>query len=275
MTIAIEQLDFSYGRLPVLEGVTAVAEPGRITAVFGPNAAGKSTLLRCAIGLLRPDRGAARIRGDVAHRLSPRALARRVAYVPQRTSVALPFTVREVVGIGRYALPANGRAVAAALERLELEAVADRPFPALSVGQQQRVALARALAQHGEGGCIVLDEPTAAMDLRHARDTLGLLRELADAGATVLVAMHEIAAGAAAADDAWLLAPAGPGEGGAARLRAAGPVGEVLEPVRLESVFGVPFEWIETPDGRRLLLAETTGAGVPGCGGRAGGRAPG
>lgn len=258
MTIALESVDFAYGRLAVLEDVNAVAAPGRMTAVFGPNAAGKSTLLRCAIGLLRPTRGTARIGDDEAHRLGPRTLARRVAYVPQRTSVALPFTVREVVELGRYALPRDGAAVDAAIERLELRAVADRPFPALSVGQQQRVALARAIAQHGSGGCIVLDEPTAAMDLRHARAALALLRELTDAGATVLLAMHDVGLGAAAADDAWLLAPGGP-EGAAARLRAAGPVAEVLEPGQLEAVFGVPFRWLDGADGCRVLLAETVG----------------
>ena len=93
MTIAIEQLGHVYGRHRALEGVVVEAAPGRITAVIGPNAAGKSTLLRCIIGALRPSEGRALIDGVPAHRLTARRLARRVAYVPQRPQVAASFMV--------------------------------------------------------------------------------------------------------------------------------------------------------------------------------------
>jgi iron complex transport system ATP-binding protein len=254
MSIVIDQLDFAYGRRPVLGGVSGAATPGRITALIGPNAAGKSTLLRCAIGALRPDAGSARVDGQRASDLRGRELARRLAYVPQRTDLAAAFRVREVVELGRYALDPAPERVESALAALDLVDVRERPMPALSVGQQQRVALARAVAQLEPGGCLVLDEPTAAMDLRHARRCFSLLRELAAEGATVLVALHDLSMAAALADDIWLLAP-GAGADGASSL-VGGAAAEVMELGRLREVFGVGFEWIERPDGRRVLLAE-------------------
>lgn len=247
MTIAAESLGHRFGPVAALDGVTIEAAPGRITAIIGPNAAGKTTLLRCLIGGLRPTEGRALIDGEPAHRQSGRALARRVAYVAQRSVVSAGFTVREVVELGRYALPPSRAAVEQALDQLDLRAVADRPYPALSVGQQQRAALARAVAQLGPDGHLVLDEPTSAMDLRHVRDAARLLRGLADAGATVITALHDLALAAAISDDCWLM--------DAGRLAAGGPTREVMELERLESVFGLGFEWVERSDGRPVLVA--------------------
>jgi len=252
MSIVLRNLSFAYGRLPVLGGIDAEARPGRITALLGPNAVGKSTLLRCMIGTLRSQEGEVLLDGKPAHRLRARDLAARIAYVPQRSVVSAAFTVREVVRLGRYALTRNEQRIESAIAALELDGVADRPYPALSVGQQQRVALARAVAQLPEGGLLILDEPTSAMDLRHARNCLLLLRRLADQGSTVLIALHDLPAAAAIADDAWLLAVGPPG-----RLAAAGPVEQVMRVDRLEEVFGVAFEWVKRGDGSRVLLSET------------------
>jgi len=259
MSITVRNLSFSYGRLPVLEQVSAEAEAGRITALLGPNAVGKSTLLRCVIGALRPGAGEVLLDGRPAHRLRGRRIARRIAYVPQRSVVSAAFTVREVVRLGRYALEMDEKRVDEAIERLELTEVSERPYPALSVGQQQRVALARAVAQLAVRGLLVLDEPMAAMDLRHAHNCFSLLRRLADQGVTVLIAMHDISAAATIADDAWLLAGGPPG-----RLVAAGTVAEVMEPDRLEDVFGLGFEWVQRPSGGRVLLAGTCSVVDPG-----------
>jgi iron complex transport system ATP-binding protein len=252
MSIVLRNLSFAYGHLPVLGGIDGEARPGRITVLLGPNAAGKSTLLRCAIGLLRPGEGEALLNGRPAHRLRARELAGLAAYVPQRSVVSAAFTVREVIRLGRYALQKNEKRIEDAIAALELEGVADRPYPALSVGQQQRVALARALAQLPERGLLILDEPTSAMDLRHGRNCFRLLRRLADQGATVLMAMHDLPAAAAIAHDAWLLTAGPPG-----RLAAAGPADEVMRVDRLREVFGVAFEWIRRGDGSRVLLPET------------------
>ncbi len=249
MSLVFEGLSHSYGQLRALESVAVEAAPARITAVIGPNAAGKSTLLRCAIGALRPTQGRALIDGVPAHQLRTRRLAERIAYVPQRSIVSAAFTVREVVELGRYALPPSRGRVEEALGRLDLVEVADRPYLALSVGQQQRATLARAVAQLAPDGHLILDEPTSAMDLRHVRNSLSLLRDLARDGATVLLAMHDLALAAAAADESWLL------ENG--RLIAAGPTADVMHVDRLQSVFGVEFEWIERPDRPPILHAES------------------
>jgi len=249
VSISVQGLHFSYAHREVLDGVSAHAQGGRITALLGPNAAGKSTLLRCVIGALKPTRGTVLIDGAPVHRMSSRELAAHLAYVSQRSAVSSRFSVREVIGLGRYALPRDPGRVDAAIQHLALEALADRPYPEISVGQQQRVMLARALAQLSATGHLILDEPMAGMDLRHVHEGTSRLRKLADRGVTVVIAMHDIGLAAAMADDIWLLQDG--------RLVAHGRVDQVLRPDRLEAVFGVPFQWLEDGQGTRHLLAET------------------
>lgn len=247
MAIVIEHLDYSYGRLGVLRNVSACARPCRITAVIGPNAAGKSTLLRCIIGAIKPQAGRVLVDGVTVHSQPPRRLAQRIAYVPQRPVVSAAFSVRQVVELGRYALAANPARVDQAISRLDLVEVADRPYRALSVGQQQRVSLARACAQLAPDGYLVLDEPTSAMDLRHVSDCMRLLRDLAGFGATVLMAVHDLSLAAAIADEIWLLDDG--------RMVASGEVDEVMNVDSLSEVFGVGFERVDLTDGRPRLLA--------------------
>ncbi len=249
MSLVVEALTFRYGSVQALDGVSAQARPGSVTAVIGPNAAGKSTLLRCIIGRRRPASGRVLIDGEPAHRLRTARLAQRVAYVPQRPEVSAAFTVREVVELGRYALPRDAARVDDALGRLDLVSIAGRPFPELSVGQQQRAALARAVAQLSPDGHLILDEPTAAMDLRHVRDSTTLLREVADGGATVVLALHDLALAAAMADEVWLI------DGG--QLVGSGRSREVMQLDRLRAVFGVDFAWIERPGGVPILHADS------------------
>ena len=251
MTIIIEKLTFAYERTSVLTSVSATAENGRITALIGPNASGKSTLLRCIIGALRPQSGSILIDDQHAHQLNGGSLARSIAYVPQRSTVSAAFTVREVVELGRYALPRDHHRVDDALERLELAEIARRPYQALSVGQQQRVTLARAIAQLSPHGHLILDEPTSAMDLRHISRCFTLLHELAGMGHVVVLALHDLAAAAMLADDVWLL--------DRGRVAASGSVAEVMEVERLARVFGVPFQWIEDGEGGRFLHPRVRG----------------
>lgn len=239
MNLDLRELIVRYGDLIALDRVSAVIRPGRITVVLGPNAAGKSTLLRCLLGAIRPTAGAVLLDGQPTHRIAARQLAQRMAFVPQRAASMAGYTVREVVEIGRYALPRDAERVEQALERMGLQSLADRAIHTLSVGQQQRVTLARALAQLEPGGCLVLDEPTSAMDLRHARAACRVLREMAEGGATVIVALHDLLAACLLADEALLLH-----EG---RLAAHAPAEAVLEPARLEHIYGVPF--VEVPVG--------------------------
>ncbi len=253
MAIEVVNLSLEYGRLPALVDVNVRADCGQVIAVLGPNAAGKSTLLRCLIGALSPTRGHVALDGEAVHRLSPRRLAERMAYVSQRSIVSASFSVRQVIELGRYALAPNASRVTHALERFDLVDVQHRLYRTLSVGQQQRVALARAMAQLAENGVLVLDEPTAAMDLKHAAETYEILRKSARNGATVILAMHDLSTAAMIADCAWLL------ERGS--LVAAGSTCEVLEAERLRNVFGVGFAWINDPAGRPRLLHDAPAAG--------------
>lgn len=246
MKIRVEDLHFAYGKRRVLTAISARAEPGRITAVLGPNAAGKSTLLRCIIGALRPQRGLVRIDDLPVHRSSARQLATRLAYVSQRPALSAAFSVQEVVELGRYALPPDPARVDQALEQLALTDLTQRPFPELSVGQQQRVMLARALAQLPPAGCLVLDEPMSAMDLQHVQRGMAVLRELTTSGASVIMALHDLGLAATVANDIWLLRES--------RLTAAGTKEEVLSLPRLEEVFGVAFQWLTDAGGRRHLV---------------------
>lgn len=252
MSLIVTNLSFAYDRLVALREITVRAERGRVIAVLGPNAAGKSTLLRCLIGVLKPTAGDVLLDDANVHHLRPHALASRIAYVPQRSTVSAAFSVRQVIELGRYALPPDPKHVHAAMQRLDLLDLEHRPYRTLSVGQQQRVTLGRAFAQLGGNeaqGALVLDEPTAAMDLQHAAQALRLLRELAAAGCTVIIAMHDLAMASIAATDAWLLRDG--------RLVAAGPTCDVLETSRLQSVFGVGFRWMSDHHGQPRLLADS------------------
>lgn len=246
----IEHLSCAYPtarRAPVVRDVSVTAAPGRITAIIGPNAAGKTTLLRAMIGAMAPMAGRVMIDDQDVGGMSPRARAQRFAYVAQRPSVAAEFTAREVIALGRYALRPDDRAIDRAMSLMDVQSLAMRRYAALSTGQQQRIMLARALAQtDSTTGGMVLDEPTAAMDLNRAAQTMTVLRERADAGQTIVVALHDLTRAAAVADDVWLLQD---GE-----LVAAGAATDIMQPEVLQPVFGVAFARVEDGQGRSLLV---------------------
>jgi iron complex transport system ATP-binding protein len=175
----------SYGPRVVLRDCSFALDSGEIVAIVGPNGAGKSTLLRVLAGLLRPAAGVVSLDGQDLAAIARSQIAHRIAVVPQIFDTLFPFTVREVVGLGRTArLGVFGRASAddvAAVERaiseLELEGLAGRRIDRLSGGERQRAVLAMALAQ--ETPVLLLDEPTVHLDPGHQLGTLELLRELA------------------------------------------------------------------------------------------------
>ncbi|MEZ6241516.1 MAG: ABC transporter ATP-binding protein [Phycisphaerales bacterium] len=242
MTLRAHNVDFAYRRArPVLRGVDLELTPGRVTAIVGPNASGKSTLLRLLLGRLTPTKGRVTLDARPVHRYPPRELAKRVAFVPQSPSLSFSYTVEQVV---RFALLASGRSapmgvVTRALERLDIADRAHQPWSELSVGLQQRVALARALAQllaspAGDDRYLLADEPTSALDPRHALAVIALLTELAADGVGVGVVLHDLSIALRVADDALVLDESG-------RLAADGPVSETLTPHVLQPVFGVRF----------------------------------
>lgn len=258
MALEADHVSFAYraGRT-VLSEVSLALEPGTVTAIVGPNGAGKSTLLRLLLGILRPTEGEIRLDGEPIAALSPRARARRIAYVPQRPSVAFAFTVREYVALGGFAGGVSREAVASALAQADIADRADDPFPILSVGQQQRAALARALVQlelaRGASTVLLADEPVSAMDPSHALRTMQTLRSLAEGGVAVAVVLHDLSLARRFCDRAAVL-------DGAGRLAGAGPAGETLTPAVLDGVFSVRFTLLTDQAGRSVLLAALPGA---------------
>jgi iron complex transport system ATP-binding protein len=220
----------------VLEGVDLEVRPGELVAVLGPNGAGKSTLLRALAGTAVLAAGEVLLEGRALRSLARADIARDVAVVPQLVDVALGFRVDEVVAMGRaphqgsLLVPSSDdrRRVTEALARCDLEGLAHRPVDRLSGGEQRRVAIARALCQGGR--VLLLDEPTAYLDIRHARDLYELLRrEVDERGLACLTILHDLNAAAQYADRVVLLADG--------RVVASGPVEEVMTYVRLKEVF--------------------------------------
>ena len=195
------------GARTMLDRVDARFAAGRLTAVIGPNGAGKSTLLGVTAGLLTPDEGMVAIGGAALRDLSRATLAKRRAYLPQSPRVDWAISVERVVALGLTAhLPAFGGLPAiwqpkidAALARYDLTDLRDRPATRLSGGELARVMLARATV--GEPELLIVDEPTAGLDPRHALDAGRRLRTLADAGCTVVVALHDLDLALRIADD--------------------------------------------------------------------------
>jgi zinc transport system ATP-binding protein len=192
--IEIEDLSFSYGGVPVLERVDLSVAEGEFLGLVGPNAGGKSTLLRLILGLLQPQRGRIRVLGR-----APRQARRRIGYVPQYPAFprSFPITVDQVVLMGRIgAGPGLGpwrgvdrKAALAALRDVEAADLAGRQIDTLSGGQLQRVLLARALV--GEPRLLILDEPTANIDQRLEGEIFDLLAEL-NARLTIVVVSHDV-----------------------------------------------------------------------------------
>ena len=216
-------------------------------ALVGPNAAGKSTLLRLLMGHHTPWSGQVCLDGTPLRRRATCTRAHLISYVPQQGSVAFAFTVEEMVRMGIHAGGGYLSSAARAMSMCEVEALHDRVFQHLSTGQQQRVVLARAIAQSSaHGRFMLLDEPVSAMDVAHAHRTMALLRTLAAKGLGVLAVLHDIDLAARYADDVWLMA------GG--ELTASGPWDEVLTTDNLEPVYGVHLERIASGSGRRPMF---------------------
>ncbi|MFG0304922.1 MAG: ABC transporter ATP-binding protein [Phycisphaerales bacterium JB040] len=256
----------------VLRSVSASFEAGTLTVIVGPNGSGKTTLVRVLAGLVRPREGRVLLGDRGVRSLGARERARRLAFVPQRPEVGFGYTVREVVGFGRFAAGEGGSAgggrgaeVESALEAIELSERADEPFLELSVGQQQRAVLGRALAQLGDGvdaKVLLADEPVSAMDPSHAQLALGLIRERVSRGLACAVVLHDPTLARRFADRGLVLDQ----HGGVA---ASGPAEETLTPRVLEGVFGVRFAEVEV-EGTLAIVPVDPAPGIAGSGAVAG-----
>ncbi|WP_280262046.1 heme ABC transporter ATP-binding protein [Nocardia wallacei] len=235
----------------VLDHVDLEVVAGQILALVGPNGAGKSTLLAALSGELDLATGTVELDGRPIAHWAPVDMARRRAVLPQNHTVGFPFTAREVVTMGRSPWARTPRqdhdeaAIAAALAATDTEHLAARPFPALSGGERARVALARVLAQ--DTPTLLLDEPTAALDLGHQEQVLRLARARAADGAAVVVVLHDLGIAAAYADRVAVL------DGG--RLAAAGAPRDILTTDLLSLVYQHPVEVFDHPrTGAQLVL---------------------
>jgi iron complex transport system ATP-binding protein len=225
---------------PALEAVSLRVEPGTLYAVLGPNGSGKSTLMRALLGTVPLRSGAVQLGGRPLGEWRRRELARAVGAVTQHEPTAFPIRVRELVAMGRYPhlgalrpeTPRDRAIIHDALVQCDVERMADRDVSTLSGGEHQRVRIARALAQ--EPKALVLDEPTASLDIRHEMEILKLLRRSADGGMTVLLITHHLDLAARFADRILVL--------GCGRVAAEGTPTEVFREEILEAVYGWPVE---------------------------------
>jgi len=191
-------LHFRYRTQPVIEGVSLAVAPGEMLGVIGPNGSGKSTLVRLLSGVLTPASGKIALDGRALHSYSRRELARRIAVVPQETLIEFPFSVTEVVLMGRsphlggfaFESTADVQVAHAAMQRTGVLDLQHRSIHELSGGERQRVILARALAQ--EASVMLLDEPAAFLDIRHQVDTYDLLHELQNEGTGIITVLHDL-----------------------------------------------------------------------------------
>ncbi len=250
-TLAARSLNAGYGTRAVLRDVDLTVEPGGLVALVGPNGAGKSTLLRAFAGLVRPTAGAVTLDGVDIATLSRATLAARIAVVPQSFDTLFPFTVREIVALGRsarlglFARPTadDMGAVARAITAQDLDTFVDRRLDALSGGERQRVVLAMALAQ--EAGVLLLDEPTAHLDPAHQIGTVRRVAELARTrGVVALAVLHDL--NLAALADRVVVLDAG-------RVVVDGPPAVALAADVVARVFGAGLTAVQV-GGRTVIL---------------------
>jgi iron complex transport system ATP-binding protein len=252
VTLSLENVGLSLGGRPILRDVSCQAAPGEVVGVLGRNGVGKTTLLRIASGVLAPDSGRVCLDGEPLAALSRRALARRLAVVPQDLHVPFPFLAGEVVLMGRtphqnwfgFESPDDVRCAREAMERMGILELENRSVLELSGGERQLVMFARALAQSPE--ILLLDEPTAFLDLSHRIDVLGVVRELVAAGGSALVVSHDLALSARVCDRLVVLA-----EGG---VFAQGTPAEILQPDLLRHAFGIEADILSGPDGLPVIV---------------------
>lgn len=256
-TLSAHRLGFVRDRREILTDVSVDVAPGTFTGLLGANGAGKTTLLRLMLGLLNPTHGTVMLGGRPIAGMTRRTLASQIAYVPQAHVAAFPFTVAEVVAMGRT--PAIGwnarptetdrKKVADALSRTGMTGFADRSYAALSGGERQAVLIARALAQGAR--ILLLDEPTASLDVGQTFRVMQMLAALAREGYAILMSVHQPELALNWCNRALILQ--------AGQILAQGAPSETLTAEKLTAVYGVAMRRIRVEDRYFILPEQPTG----------------
>ncbi|MBA0162746.1 Fe(3+) dicitrate ABC transporter ATP-binding protein FecE [Pectobacterium versatile] len=240
MELTTQNLTAGYGDKRILDGLSLSLPAGKITALLGPNGCGKSTLLKCFAKLLTPESGTIQLNGKPLSAFSARQLSRHLALLPQQHLTPEGITVRDMVAYGRSPWlslwgrlsPDDRQRVQLAMEKTHIVDLADKRLTDLSGGQRQRAFLAMLLAQ--DTPVVLLDEPTTYLDINHQVELMKLLRELNQAGKTVVTVLHDLNQASRYCDHLVMLADG--------RVMAQGSPHEVMKPELLQRVFSIDAE---------------------------------
>jgi iron complex transport system ATP-binding protein len=256
LSISISNLCYRIGDAILLDDISVEIKKGLIVAVVGPNGSGKTSLTKVTSGEVRASSGSVSVAGQDIQSLSLEERARRLAVLPQESALDFPFTVQEVVQMGRIphltSMETNWQIVEEVLLEMQLEQLRLRIYPTLSGGEKQRVQIARVLSQVWdvrEQACLFLDEPTAPLDLSHQIALFNTLARLRNDGLTVLVVLHDINLALRYAEQVVLLS--------SGHLQASGAPLDVLNEGNLQDAFNVSIEIFPTSDARRPFILAT------------------
>jgi iron complex transport system ATP-binding protein len=253
--LSVSSIDIVAGKALLVKSLSLGLSPGTVTAVVGPNGAGKTSLLKALSGELKPTSGSVQLQGKDLSHWSVQERARMIAVLPQQSLLNFSFQVGEVVALGRHPHHSGARRdaqiVEQALAAVDAVTLKQRDYTTLSGGEKQRVHLARVLAQlwqeeHGRERYLLLDEPTAALDLAHQHMILRAARAMAEDGVGVMVILHDLNLAAHYADSVIIL------DNGT--LVASGDAHSVLTKTNIEQVFSIAVTLIPHPQTQRPLI---------------------
>lgn len=261
LKIEVKDIDFSYGEKSILKGISLVIDKPGLYCIVGPNGVGKSTLVKCILGLLKPTSGSILIDGDDIGTYTQKELAKFMGFVPVMSSDVFAMSVVDTVMMGRFPHQKTGspseldwKIVRRSMNMMQVSHLALQNFNELSAGQHQKVAITKGLAQTPR--ILILDEPTANLDAKHQLHVMETLRDIShDVGMSVLMISHDLNLSSKFADSIIMMAPPG-------IIHMIGEPGDVLTPENIGSVYGVECEVIEHKGRPHVILERALSEGA-------------